>query len=180
MFSIRSAKVSALSGRNALRMLRSAASPGTSGARATRGEGVSSSTLSPAGHQLSNKAPQGAFCFGRRSSPTLGGEPTVSSSESASFLFNPSLALRKYAVRASCRQVDPVFCAQRCAGQELEHRIDPKSGIHFWVRCSRATPSAQGIPGCGPRPALLRWESRFQRDEGPWTIVRLRCRPRRL
>jgi pimeloyl-ACP methyl ester carboxylesterase len=34
------------------------------------------------------------------------------------------------------RKVDPVFRVERCAVQEREHRMDPKSGDHFWVRCS--------------------------------------------
>src|SRR5690348_16961618 len=32
---------------------------------------------------------------------------------------------------ASDGKVDPVFCAQRCASQEKEHRINPKSGSTF-------------------------------------------------
>lgn len=38
---------------------------------------------------------------------------------------------------ASCGKVDPVFRAERCVHQEEEHRIDPKSGSHFWVRGSK-------------------------------------------
>jgi hypothetical protein len=37
------------------------------------------------------------------------------------------------------RKVDPVFRSTRCAFSKVEHRIDPKSGVHFWVRCSRVT-----------------------------------------
>ena len=37
---------------------------------------------------------------------------------------------------ASCGQVDPVFRVKRCPLSAREHRMDPKSGFHFWVRCS--------------------------------------------
>ena len=29
-----------------------------------------------------------------------------------------------------------VFRVKRCAASRKEHRMDPKSGVHFWVRCS--------------------------------------------
>src|SRR5690349_7100238 len=37
---------------------------------------------------------------------------------------------------ASCGKVGPVFRSERCAHKGTEHRINPKSGLHFWVRCS--------------------------------------------
>ena len=40
---------------------------------------------------------------------------------------------------ASCGKTDPVFRVKRCAAEVKEHRMGPKSGVHFWVRCSRAT-----------------------------------------
>ena len=40
--------------------------------------------------------------------------------------------------RASCGKVDPVFRAQRCSHQKESIELDPKSGVHFWVRCFRA------------------------------------------
>jgi hypothetical protein len=36
---------------------------------------------------------------------------------------------------ASCGKVDPHFRVERCADQGPKHRIGPKSGSHFWVRC---------------------------------------------
>ena len=48
-----------------------------------------------------------------------------------------------FAASASCGKVDPVFRAERCAS-EREHRMDPKSGFHFWVRYSNADPKPPG------------------------------------
>jgi hypothetical protein len=45
--------------------------------------------------------------------------------------------LKKRAI-ASCGKVDPVVRVKRCAAQEKEHRMHPKGGVHFWVRCSKA------------------------------------------
>src|SRR5918994_7835567 len=38
--------------------------------------------------------------------------------------------------RAASAKSGPGFRHQRCASEEKEHRIDPKSGVYFWVRCS--------------------------------------------
>ncbi len=58
-----------------------------------------------------------------------------------------------------------------------EHRMDPKSGFHFWVRCSRsrfraASRAASRASDEGLAPALERWGTRaadpseFRRDPG--------------
>jgi hypothetical protein len=49
---------------------------------------------------------------------------------------NPRTSFGQKQTSASCGKVDPVFRALRCALLRREHRIRPKSGAHFRVRCS--------------------------------------------
>src|SRR5215218_6531934 len=46
---------------------------------------------------------------------------------------------------APCGKVDPVFRSQRCASLECTHRINPKSGVHFWVRCWKGSGWRMGV-----------------------------------
>ena len=57
--------------------------------------------------------------------------------------------------------------AERCAAQEKEHRMHPKSGVHFWVRCSGRVRPDNGRGGASDAAA------RPNSATGPSGAVRL-------
>ena len=63
---------------------------------------------------------------------------------------------------ASCGKVDPVFRVERCAAQE-KHRMDPKSGVHFWVRCAHRAEKGtrfSALNGAPLEKTSIEWGSR--------------------
>jgi hypothetical protein len=95
--------------------------------------------------------------------------------------------MRSWGISASCGQVDPVFRTERCAASDKEHRIDPKSGFHFWDRCSWScgrSSSLQGRRFRAERSADLKDRVPMRAPSSPWRSQpdpeALRpCRPRR-